>query len=319
MGNLVLMSPLLKGLKAAFSHAEVDVLISEGFEEILSGNPNVDRIMVFEKKRARLIPWIYPLFIMNLRRNRYDLAIDVSDGCHFSFNNVLLTFLSGARYRLGYDRSDARSFLNILVPLPPENTYMSDALLGLAKFISPNVGEFPMTYYLSDADGIFADKWLRKHNIMDFDSFFTIHPGGKGKKRWRTENFAALIDRINKEIGAKIVVIGGKAEKDTINSIKNLSKTQFEVLENVKVGQMAAVINRCKMFISGDTGPMHIAAALDRPIVGIFVSSNFHVYGPRGRNSRIVISKENDTSCNDVMIAIVDLLDVGSKSNKGTL
>lgn len=316
LGNLVLMSPLLNGLKAAFPHAEVDVLISEGFEEILSGNPYVDRIMVFEKKKARVLPWIYPLFIMNLRRNKYDLAIDVSDGYHFSFNNVLLTYLSGARYRLGYDRGDARSFLNILAPLHPENTYMSNALLGLAKFISPNVGEFPMTYYLSDADKIFADEWLRKHNIMDFDSFFTIHPGGKGKKRWATKNFAALLDRINEEIGAKIVVISGKTEKDTVNIIKGLSKTQFEVLENVKVGQMAAVIDRCNMFISGDTGPMHVSAALDRPTVGIFVSSNFHVYGPRGRNGRIVISKGNDSSCDDVMVAIMDLLGVNSESDK---
>jgi len=319
LGNLVLMSPLLNDLKSAFPNAEIDVLISEGFEEILSRNPNVDSILVFEKTKSRLIPWSYPLFILNLRRNKYDLAIDVSDGYHFSFNNVLLTYLSGARYRLGYDRGDARSFLNILVPLPPKNTYMSDALLGLAKFISPNVGKFPMTYYLSDSDKRFADKWLRIHNIMDFDSFFAIHPGGKEKKRWGAKNFAALIDRINEEIGTKVVVIGGKSEKNIVNNIKDFSKTQLEVLENVKVGEMAAVIDRCNIFISGDTGPMHVAAALNRPTIGIFISSNFHVYGPHGKNNRIVISKGNDSSCDDVMVAIMDLLGVNSKSNRGTL
>ncbi len=131
-------------------------------------------------------------------------------------------------------------------------------------------------------------------------------------------NLAALIDRIYKEIGAKIVVIGGKAEKDAINVIKDLSTTRFEILENVKVGQMAAIINRCNLFISGDTGPMHVSAALNRPTVGIFISSNFLVYGPRGRNSRIVISKEYHFSCDDVMVAIKDLLGINSEKGKDT-
>lgn len=318
LGNLVLMTPLLSALKAAIPHAEVDVLISAGFEDILSENPNIDRVILFEKKSARLMPWRYPVLIMNLRKRKYDLAIDVSDGYHFSLNNVLLTAFSGARYRLGYDRDGAKSFLNLLVPLPPENTYMSDALLWLVKDILPVDGDLPITFYLSNTDRIFADEWLRDHDIKEFDSFFAIHPGGKGRKKWGEENFAVLIDRINDKIGVKIVVIGGKAEKKTINSIKKLSKTHFDVLENVKIGQMAAVIENCDMFISCDTGPMHVSVALDRPTVAIFISSNFRVYGPRGKNSRIVISKSDDSSCDDIMFAIMDLYGIDLESGKKT-
>jgi len=318
LGNLVVMSPLLSALKAAIPHAEVDVLISEGFEDVLSENPNIDHVIVFEKKSARLIPWRYPFLIRDLRKNKYDLAIDISDGYHFSLNNVLLTAFSGAHYRLGYDRGDAKSFLNLLVPLLPENTYISDALLGLVKNILPVNCEFPITYYLSDTDRMFANEWLYEHDMKEFDSFFAIHPGGKGRKKWGDENFAALIDKINDEIGVKIVVIGGKTEKETINSIKKLSKTHFEVLENVKTGHMAAVIERCDMFISCDTGPMHVSVALNRPTVAIFISSNFHVYGPRGKNSRVVISKGDDSSSDDIIFAIMDLYGIDLESGKKT-
>jgi len=309
IGNLVLMSPLLAALKKAFSHAELNVIISKGFEDILAENPNVDTIRLYDKKSARIMPWKYPLLIRSLRKHKYDLAIDVSDGCHFSVNNVVLTFLSGARYRLGYNRGDARSFLNLLIPVPPEDIHISDALLGIAKFIIPDITTSPITYYLSERDKIFACEWLNIHNIRKGDSFFAIHPGGKGRKQWGAKKFAALIDRIHDELQVKIVVIGGKADRDIVDDITTEAKTQFEVLQNAEIGQMAAVIDRCDTFISGDTGPMHVAAALNRPTVGIFISSNFQVYGPRHKNSRIVVNREDGTACDDVMAAIVDLRD----------
>ena len=175
IGNLVLMTPLIRGLKETFSTAEIDVLISEGFEEILINNPYVDHILIFKKKIARLFPWWYLIFIHKLKKAGYDLAIDVSNGYHFSFNNVLLTALSGARYRMGYDRCDAGSFLNLLVPLPPENMHMSDSMLRLVKYISPDVEEYPLSYYVTDDNRSYAVDWLKKHSIMEFDSFFVVN------------------------------------------------------------------------------------------------------------------------------------------------
>jgi len=307
LGNLVLMTPLIRGLKTAFPDAELDVLISEGYEEMLSNNPYIDNTIVFEKRKARLLPWLYPLFIKRLRRTGYDIAIDVSNGYHFSLNNMLLTSLSGADYRIGYNRNDAHAFLNLLVPLPPPDMHMADAMLGLVNYISPDVHEFATAYFLNDEDCSFADAWLKSHGITELDSFFVIHPGGKGKKRWNESNFAGLIDRINTDIGVKIVVIGGIAEHDVLAKIGDFSKGSFEALENVTVGQMAAVIDRSNLFISGDTGPIHISSALGRPTIGIFISSDFRVYGPRGENTRIVIGKQDQTSIEDVMIAVKDL------------
>lgn len=309
LGNLVLMTPFLGILRNCFPLSEIDLVVSEGFESILELNPNINKIISFEKKKTRLMPFKYLSFIRKLRKRKYDLAFDVSDGRHFSFNNVLLAALSKAKYRIGFDRGDSGSFLNILVPVPPPNIYMAEAINELARFLFPEAGGYELEYYLSDSEKDFADEWLRNHSIMEFDTFFAIHPGGKGRKRWGGNNFAALISRIHQETGVKIVLIAGASEISVVDSIKELTHVQFEVLENATAGQMAAIIDRCTVFISGDTGPMHVASALKKPVIGIFISSNFHEFGPRGQNSRIVISGGASRSIEDVMIALNDILD----------
>jgi len=180
-------------------------------------------------------------------------------------------------------------------------------MLGLAKCLSPGIPDYSMSYYVTDEDRSFAHEWLLKHDITELNSFFMIHPGGRGKKRWETRNFAGLIDTLMKQAGARIVVAGGAGDTTTITSIRALSQSSFDALEHVTVGQMAAVIERCDLFISGDTGPLHVSVALKRPTIGIFISSDFRIYGPRGYNSRIVIGEHGIPSIEDVLIAIQNL------------
>ncbi|MFC1693829.1 glycosyltransferase family 9 protein, partial [Candidatus Latescibacterota bacterium] len=108
-----------------------------------------------------------------------------------------------------------------------------------------------------------------------------------------------------------IVIIGGKGEGSLIADIKELSDTPVDILKNVSIGQMAAVIERCDMFISNDTGPMHVSAALGRPTIGIFVSSDFRIYSPRGKHGRIVDGSEGNVSVDDVLLSVKDLLESG--------
>jgi heptosyltransferase-2 len=167
-----------------------------------------------------------------------------------------------------------------------------------------------MVFHLSDDERAFAAEWLQEREITEYDSFFVIHPGGKKKKRWGARNFAILIDRIAGVTGARIVVAGGEAEQETIEEMRTLTRTFFDVLTGVSVGQMAALIDRCDLFVSGDTGPMHVAAALGRPVAALFHSSDHRVYGPRGRNSRVVLGTDGVITPDDVVNAIWDILSI---------
>jgi len=307
LGNLVLMTPFLEGLRDAFPTAKIECLVSGGFESVLQPNPHIDGVIVFDKKRARINPLWYVRFVRSLRGNSYDVAVDVSDGFHLSFNNALLTALSGARFRVGYDREDAMSFENLLVPKPPRETHMADALMGLARFMSSRVGDYSMQYYLVDDDRDFADNWLRERKIVSGQPFALIHPGGRGLKQWGANKFAELIDRLKQTYEISIVVVEGPSEKDIVHAINTSCNTTIEVLRGVSIGCMAAVIGRCSLFISNDTGPMHVASALKKPTIGIFTSSDYRVYGPRGEFGRTVVSDTGSPTVEDVMVAVDDL------------
>ena len=308
LGNLVLMTPLLGAVRDTFGGCELDVLVSRGFEEILADDPNIDRLEILDRRAARLMPWLLPHLMLGIRRRRYDLAIDASDGRHVSLLNVLLTALSGAEYRLGYDREDAASFLNLLVPPPDADIHMADALASVVTELATDVRIGPMMVVLADEEREFADGWLSERGITDLESFFVIHPGGRGKKQWGPVHFADLIDRLHTDLGVRLVVIAGPAEEEILALIADMTDAPYEVLDRPAVRRMAAVIERCDLFISNDTGPMHVASALGRPTVGIFTSSNYRTYGPRGYAGRVVAAEDGNPTCDDVMVAITDLL-----------
>ncbi len=316
LGNLVLMTPFLRAMRDVFRGSELHVLITGGFEEVYAHNADVDRVILLQRHAARFQPWWLPRFVKELRRGRYDLAVDVSDGRHFSFSNVMLTALSGARYRMGYDREDASRFLNLLVPPPPQGTHMTDALAGLATYWAPDTVIGRMRMPLDDDDRAFAAEGLRARGTTEREAFFVGHTGGRGRKQWGPVNFADLIGRLGGDLGVRVVVIAGPGERDTIGLIRDMTAASFEVLTDQTVRHMAAVIERCDLFISNDTGPMHVAAALGRPTVGIFTSSDYRVYGPRGRNSRIVTGEDGPPVIDDVLVAIMDLL--GNDGDAGT-
>jgi len=314
LGNLVLMTPLLAGLREAFPAARIDVLVAEGFHDVYRRCPFVDGLMVFEKRKARLFPWWYPAFVRRLRGIGYDLVVEVSNGHTFSFNNVLLTALTGARYRVGYDRHDAGSFLNLLAPAPPEDMHMADAMFGLVTFLAPGVRYHPIRYFLDDADREFADKWLAEQGFGPREPFVAIHPGGRGEKQWGAANFAALIDRVAGDLQIGVVCIHGPGEDGLVAHIREIAAVEVRILRDVTIGRMAAVIERCSLFISNDTGPMHVASALNRPTVGIFISSNFRRYGPRGKYGRSVVGSGKKPAVDDVMVAIIDMLEQNGDS-----
>ena len=135
-----------------------------------------------------------------------------------------------------------------------------------------------------------------------------VHPGGRGGKQWGPVHFADLIDRLQTDLGVRIVVIAGPAETEILALIEEMTDAPYEVLDRPGIRRMPAVIERCDLFISNDTGPMHVASALGRPTVGIFTSSDYRVYGPRGRTGRVVAAEDGNPACDDVLVAIMDLL-----------
>ncbi|MDD5638651.1 MAG: glycosyltransferase family 9 protein, partial [Candidatus Pacebacteria bacterium] len=174
-----------------------------------------------------------------------------------------------------------------------------DQNMNLLKIfgLNPDNEERKLTFYISEEDKKFAEDFLKK-NHLENDSLVGIHPGAGGainknwqgfSKRWPEENFIKLCDKLIEEKSAKILIFGGPEEIELKNKIRNLSNYKENItLINKSLKHSAAIIQRCNLFISNDSGLMHIATVFNVPTIGIFGPSDYKRTTPYGENSYIV-------------------------------
>jgi ADP-heptose:LPS heptosyltransferase len=148
---------------------------------------------------------------------------------------------------------------------------------------------------IPEEDSIFIKNFLMKEGIQDSDALIGINPGAPWpSKRWPIENFAELIYRLQDVLDCKIVITGSAEEKDIAEKLKKISRTDIIIATGkTTIKQLAALIKRFNLYITNDTGSMHIAAALDVPIVAIFRAGHIDRNRPYMKPEKFIVLSEN--------------------------
>jgi len=128
-----------------------------------------------------------------------------------------------------------------------------------------------------------------------------VHIGGRGQKRWPVERFASLAGKLIEDHDAKVVIFWGPGEKTLLEAIPEDRSRGLYLAPALGVRELASHVQRCTAFISGDTGPMHLALALGTPTVAIFRQPNYERYGGRGDMNRVVFRPGGDVTVEDVL------------------
>jgi heptosyltransferase-3 len=298
IGDVVLSTVVLKNLRSAFPKAQIDFLTERPSREVIEGNSNLDNLIVFDAGRDSSIG-----LIMNVRRRNYDLAIDL-------FGNprtAIITYASGAKYRVGYRFKWRQYCYNIVVePRGGEvhNTEFNlDALRAIGVPVVSNEIEFP----LDAASGRFADEFFQSYGRPPFDQggmkggsefIGALNPGGGWyTKRWRIPQYAELGDALVKEFEAKILLVWGPGEEKDVRELQSKMSQPSILLPQTSLKQLGAIVKRCNLFVTNDSGPMHIAAAVGTPVVAIFGPTNPMLQGPVGSGHEIVRNERLDCLC----------------------
>ena len=257
LGNLLLLTPSLRLLKAAFPHARVDVLLADRYGDALAHNPNVDEILT-----AAALP--------GLRLRRYDVAFDFSPQHAFSLSSAVWTAMSGAKRRVGFDRGDAAKFLNDLVPVPTAQAHETVNLAALVRHAAPSVswnGESCMPTYWhfargeKEAGGAQWRSWgLDRESVALF-------LGARAEKRLDPSWFFELGERLVRA-GRKVVLTGGPAERRLLEGRK--IPAGVSVAPEAALRPFAAAISHARAVLTADTGPMHLSVALGVPTIQLF-------------------------------------------------
>ena len=308
IGNLILTTPLLAALRRHFQQAQIWYLASKTFHALFSRSSLVDRILVAKKRQYIFHPISLVLFIRGIRKQRFDLAIDASDENNFSLNNSFLVYLSGARYRIGYQKPKSHLFLNLEIPPPLVNKHASEMHLDLLRHLVGDFRSGGLKIELDPQKEVVARKYLKEKQVDQADFLVGMHVGGRGAKRWPADRFQELADWMTDCSGTKVIFFWGPEERRVVQKIRATGRSQI-VSRLFDLPTLAALIATCNLFISPDTGAMHLSVAVGTPTLALFLDSDPVKFGPQGKMHRIVQASDGDISVGAVKDAFREMVE----------
>jgi heptosyltransferase II len=289
IGDAVMSEPALSAIRQAFPKADITLLVKPAIAELFQQHPAIDHLLIYEHRgrHARLSgKWALG---SELRRGRFDVAILLQN----AFEAALLSFLAGIPRRYGYG-TDGRAFLlsdAITVPhrtaLAHQTQYYLDLLRPLGITPSPAAPRL----FVSDSEDERMRQRLTEAGIQATERLIGINPGSTygSAKRWLPERFAHAADRVVEQFGGRVAIVGAAGEEALGEAIAEKMHSKPVLLSGrTSIRELMSIIKRCRLFITNDTGPMHIAAAFDVPVVAIFGPTDFRTTSPFGEAHQIV-------------------------------
>ena len=287
IGDLLNSTPAISLLRENYASAEITVLASPLNAPVLMGNPDVDRVLVFDRdgKHRGILARLQ--FYRELRRERFQLVVAMQTAMW----SHLVAFLSGAPYRLGRYQKRFRSTLTHAWRgrYRKGETHEVDRNLELVRLICEGEGKRKLVYHVLP-DEITTAKAQRTSWGVEDDAFLIgIHPGGSSfDKRWPEKQYAELADRLAQQYNATILLLRGPEEAELVQNIQEAMQSHAITYAPETIRELGAMLSCCDLVVCNDSGPMHLAAALDAPMVAIFGPTDHVAWHPLSENATIV-------------------------------
>lgn len=306
IGDVLLSTPAIRALKESFPSSVITVLTSLLGADVLDGNPYVDRIIVFSEKFSFFGLLRFTSF---LREKNFDLVVIMNPNKFFH----IAAFLAGVKTRLGYDRK-CGFFLTHKIRDNKHNAtkHEIEYNLDLVSVIGAKVSDKKPIFVFSQDDmqslgrklkfcGINIDYFVKEPLLV------AVHAGTSNpKKRWAVEKFAKLIDRISSELGKKVCIVGSDEDDAIVKDLSKIITTGFYVnlVGKLTLKELGAFLGCCKVIISTDSGPAHIAASVGTKTITFFPKNVYGVSPTRWRpyalDNDIIWKNLNNISVDEV-------------------
>lgn len=289
IGDAVMSEPALSALRRLFPQAELTLLVKPAVAELFTGHPDVSHIMVYDDRGQHAGLTGKWRLANALRRGRFDLAILFQN----AFEAALLAFLAGIPRRYGYATDGRRLLLSDPIPRPGR-TAVSHQVHYYLEMLRPlgceERAQSPRLVVSSEEEAAMAER-LAESGVGGDELLIGLNPGSTygGAKRWLPERFAETADRLAGQSGAKVLIVGARGEESLARSIAEKIQAGTVVLSGqTSVRELMAAVKRCTVFVTNDTGPMHIAAAFGVPVVAVFGPTDWRTTAPFGTGHTLV-------------------------------
>lgn len=290
LGDVVHALPVLAYLKSADPEVRIDWLVEKSFSPLLEGHPLLRRVHALEMKAWRRQGWRQAVtgtlgVIRSLRRERYDLVLDLQGNS----KSGLFTLLSGAPLRVGFDRDGVREWPNLLasnrrIPLTAADHHVGARALALARAGLPGGSAAPLAGPLPvDAQALAKVEALLTDEGLNAGPLVVLHYGTTWTtKLWPLESWQQLAAMLVEKGLRPILTWGNDEERQAAQSIFSASGERAVIWPRGGLKVLVALLSRVDLVVGADTGPVHIAAAVDTPTVSIYRVTDATRNGPRG-------------------------------------
>lgn len=272
MGDVILTTPAIRAVREAFPNATLVYLTNDLYVPLVRRNPFLDAVISVNRSQTnRSLRAVIRLW-KTLERERFDISVDFQR----KMKTAWLTWGGRIPRRIGGTRLDTD-----VVPLDPRG-YAADRALAALEPLGIGRRKGRLEVFLSEEEKEEAARRLRAVGIEPARPTLGVFPGAGWRPRaWMPERFAEVARRFLVERNGQVLVVGASQERDTIEKMTSRLSERIGVLFDLPLGVLAAVISRCDLFLSNDTGPMHLAVAVGTPTVALFGPGNFERFAPQ--------------------------------------
>ena len=296
LGDLLLLTPAIRAMKETFPSSSISVLIVErrgsgrsdhGIESasgavqkllhesdsVLSTSPHIDEILVVNRVAMRSLRGFARVrsefnVVRFLRAQRFDIVISTFPEDRFA----VWSLASGASVRVGQHDQGLSWLLTHRPKIKKHDRGVLEYYCELARTVGAKVTSARTEYVVPSASQVWVQNFLEQHGLDGMIRLVAVHPGATGNyKIWPPDRYAALIDFLQSETGARVVLCNGVHDRAIVDQIRSrLHTTVVEADTGTNTGNLGALLSRCSLCISNDSGPRHLAVAVGTQSLAFF-------------------------------------------------
>jgi heptosyltransferase I len=320
IGDVIHALPVAHALKKRYPASKISWIVETPAYDLLKDNPNIDDIILFDKPKFKSISGFIqhgPELASSLKQRHFDLVLDLQG----LFKSAAIAWLSGAAHRMGYcNMREMSQLISKPVCGMHRNGHVIQRYLDVARALDCNCDKINFDINISGQDAKIAQNLLVENGILSHQSYIVIAPGTNWQSKcWPTGSYADLASTLAQKYKYPIVLIGGPQDDERARIIQDRANVPIvNLIGKTTLKQLAYVLQKSRLFIAGDTGPMHLAAAMGTTVIALFGPSDADRNGPFG--DKHVVIRENLTCspcfkrrCDDLQcmeqITVADVLD----------
>ncbi|MCU7499782.1 MAG: glycosyltransferase family 9 protein [Ignavibacteria bacterium] len=298
LGDLLACVPFFRALKETYPRSRVTVIVSPQNAAAITKNKYIDEYFVFDKKKVYSPAYFSKL--RNILRKPYDLAV-VPVTVSISFTSNIMARLANARVRIGVKelngmKNEYDFFFDRRVTMdwnrhPDQN--VSEFCLEIVRPFGISTNDYTSEITFDSSDSKAAGDFIHSNGLKGKDILIGLHVGaGKPPNRWPLMKYAELIERLNSTYRAGFFLTGSSADMEEISYLTKYIAVKPSLFLNRSIPEVAALVSEADLFVTNDTGIMHVAGTTKTPQVSIFGPTNPYNWAPSGSN-KVFIRKSD--------------------------